>query len=42
MQDAWFRFGESHEESMKLADDAAHKALESAYRSAAKGRAEVI
>jgi len=27
MLDAWFRFGESPEESMKLADDAAHKAL---------------
>ena len=27
MLDAWFRFAESYEESMKLADDAAHKAL---------------
>ncbi len=27
MLDAWFRFGKSPEESMKLADDAAHKAL---------------
>jgi TolB-like protein/Tfp pilus assembly protein PilF len=27
MLDAWFRFSESYEESMKLADDAAHKAL---------------
>jgi len=27
MLDAWFRFGESPEESIKLADDAAHKAL---------------
>jgi adenylate cyclase len=27
MLDAWMRFGESYDESMKLADDAAHKAL---------------
>jgi adenylate cyclase len=27
MLDAWFKFGESYEESMKQADDAAHKAL---------------